>query len=116
MKTLCWLALSFLALVPHADAAPTFDGDVKAIFKEKCTKCHGFIAQKGLKLTSLKNVMKGGESGAVIVPGSPDQSILYKQFSLPSSDPKRMPPVAANSELTATEKETIRAWIAAGAK
>ena len=99
-----------------ATAEPTFKKNVEPIFKAKCTKCHGFIAQKGLKLTSLKNLMKGGDSGAVIVPGSPEASILYQQFSLPTTDPKRMPPVSANSELTAGEKETIRAWIAAGAK
>ena len=96
---------------------PTFDGAIGAIFKAKCQKCHGgFLPQKGLKLTSLKNVLKGGASGVVVIPGKPDSSILYRQFSLPVTDPKRMPPAAEKNELTAPERKNIRDWIASGAK
>ncbi len=117
MRSIPASLLAAAALATSAGAAPTFDGEIGAIFKAKCTACHGLIfPQKGLRLTSLKNVLKGGESGAVIVPGAPEKSILVQQFDLPKSDPKRMPPAAANNELTDAEKKAIAAWIKAGAK
>jgi hypothetical protein len=119
-----WKAFGFLLIFgavfgPRTVQAdnPTFDGVIGAIFKAKCQKCHGgFLPQKGLKLNSLKNVLKGGQSGAVVIPGKPDSSILYRQFSLPITDPKRMPPAVEKNELTAAEKKNIRDWIASGAK
>ena len=117
MKFYFVLPFAAIALVTSSGAAPTFDGEIGAIFKAKCTQCHGrFFPQKGLRVTSLKNVLKGGESGAVVIPGAPKKSILVQQFDLPKTDPKRMPPAAANKELTDAEKKAIAAWVKAGAK
>ena len=97
--------------------SPTFKKDIETVFKAKCTKCHGLLLQqKRLSLRNLKSTLKGGESGAVIIPGKPDESILFKQFSLPKTDPKRMPPIAEKEQLTAEEKKLIGDWIRAGAK
>ncbi|MCB1095282.1 MAG: c-type cytochrome domain-containing protein [Verrucomicrobiales bacterium] len=113
-------ALFFFAGVssPTAiSAAPTFKKEVGAVFKAKCTKCHGLLLkQKGLSLRNLKSALKGGESGAVIIPGKPDESLLLKQFALPKTDPKRMPPITEKAQLTAAEKKLIEEWIRAGAK
>ena len=50
-----------------------------------------------------------------IVPGKPDESELVRRIL--SSDPEvQMPPAAANKPLTNREKETLKTWIAAGAK
>lgn len=106
-----------LASLEATAGAPTFKKDVAPVFKAKCNKCHGLLVkQKGLSLRNLKSALKGGESGAVIIPGKPDNSILFQQFSLPVTDPKRMPPITEKEQLTSAEKKLIREWIRGGAK
>lgn len=46
-------------------------GKVQKILDVNCVKCHGVLEQKGgLELDTPSKVMKGGEAGAVVVPGS----------------------------------------------
>ncbi len=97
--------------------APTYAVEVAPILKEKCSACHGrLIGQKGLKLHTLAAVMKGGDSGPAVVPGSPESSPLYSALSLPDADPRHMPPLAGGQPLSSAEIATLRAWIAAGAR
>src|SRR5579864_2109950 len=59
---------------------PDFDNDVAPIFQAKCLKCHGEKDRKAeLDLRSLSTLLKGGESGAVVVPKDPDKSLLYEK-------------------------------------
>ncbi len=89
---------------------PTFD-DIRPLFQAKCWRCHGENPHKAeLDLTTLAGVLKGGESGPVVVPGKPDESLLYEKVHSGS-----MPPVKKD-RLSAAEVETVRRWIAAGAK
>src|SRR5436853_2598671 len=70
--------LAVVLAVPAA-AAPTFDRDVKPIFERRCSSCHGEEKQRGgLNLATLADVMKGGEDGAVVVPGKSDESLMIK--------------------------------------
>ena len=111
------VAMWFSVGVLSSAEPPTFKRDIAPIFKAKCQKCHGFLVkQKGLSLRSLKSIRKGGESGAVIVPGKPESSILVQQFSLPAKNPKRMPPATEKLQLTAAEKKLIARWVKAGAR
>src|SRR5690349_10316342 len=51
-----------------------FEKRVRPIFVEHCYSCHSTTAKKvkgGLLLDSRAGVVKGGESGAVVVPGEP---------------------------------------------
>ncbi|MEJ5314773.1 MULTISPECIES: NapC/NirT family cytochrome c [Anaerolinea] len=48
------------------------------LFKAKCNACHGSNAMKGLNVLDYNNLMKGSTSGAVILPGDPDNSLLVK--------------------------------------
>jgi len=97
-------------------ATPSYDKDIAPLLKQKCSTCHGFlIAEKGLRLNSLANIFKGGESGPAVVPGAPQKSPLYTALSLPVSDVRHMPPVAAGPDLNAAQKNLIRDWILAGA-
>lgn len=93
----------------------TFKDDVQPIFKEKCAACHGLIPQGKLKLNSLKNILKGGQSGAVVIPGNADGSLMVKQFYLPLDAKTHMPPKDA-PQLTEAEIATIKAWINGGVK
>src|SRR6185503_8774333 len=111
----CKAALTFLLILASArfacgaDAAALWSSKVQSIFDANCVKCHGLIQQKsGLELDSLETVMKGGDDGAVVVPGKPEKSRLY-QYLAPDSDP-HMPP---KKQLTDAQRESVRQWIAA---
>jgi mono/diheme cytochrome c family protein len=102
-----------LALVtPHsrgADAAALWSAKVQPLFDVNCVKCHGPIEQKsGLELDTPEAVLKGGDEGAVVLPGKPGQSRIY-QYLAADSDP-HMPP---KKQLTETQREAVREWIVA---
>src|SRR6266850_6592279 len=110
----CKAVLTFLLAFASArfacgeDAAALWSSKVQPIFDANCVKCHGLMQQKnGLELDSLERVMKGGDDGAVVVPGKPDKSRLY-QYTSADSDP-HMPP---KKQLTDVQREAIRDWIA----
>ncbi len=82
---------------------------VQPLFDVQCVKCHGPIEQKGgLELDTPQAVLKGGDDGAVIIPGKPDESPLFQHLA-PGADP-HMPP---KKQLSDTEREIVRSWIAA---
>ena len=103
------LAFASARFACGADAAALWSSKVQPIFDANCLKCHGLIQRKsGLELDSLETVMKGGDEGAVVVPGKPEKSRLY-QYLAADSDP-HMPP---KKQLTDVQREAVREWIAA---
>jgi len=94
-----------------AVSPPTFEKDIRPILKAHCFDCHGEGEKLsgGLDLRLRRLMLKGGDDGPVIVPGKPDKSLLFKMVH--SGDmPKR------GKKLTREQVESIRSWIAAGAK
>ena len=94
------------------DAHDTFEKSVRPVLLGTCFKCHG--GQKvsgGLRVDSREALLKGGESGAALVPGKPDESLLVKAIRR-HEDVSAMPPGKA---LAAPQVEAIAQWIAAGA-
>jgi hypothetical protein len=59
--------------------------------------------------------MKGGKNGAVIVPGNPDGSDMYRRINLPATDKNAMP-AEDKTPLTEGQKAIIAWWIQSGAK
>ena len=96
-------------VAPGGNNPVSFDREVLPILKSQCGSCHG--GQGGLWLTSYEQVMFGGTSGAVVVPGQPDQSLLYQRVT--GQTPPQMPLDVA--PLTGNQIEAIRGWIAEGA-
>jgi len=87
--------------------------DVKPIFDAKCVGCHGGADPKdGLALTSHAAVLKGGEHGAVVVPGDPSGSDVVK-FINGTKEP-RMP--FKQDPLSQEDIDKISKWIEQGAK
>lgn len=75
----------------------------------RCTTCHGNTKPEGgLNLTTRQATLKGGISGASLLPGKPQDSLLFKRVLA-----KQMPP---NAPLSAAETITLKEWIATGAK
>src|SRR5262245_38480047 len=60
------------------DDLVSFDKDVRPIF-QACETCHGELQMSGLDLRTRDGALKGGDHGAAIVPGSADQSRLYRR-------------------------------------
>src|SRR6266850_5328038 len=112
----CKAVLTFLFVFASAHfaggadaAAALWSSKVQPIFDANCVKCHGLMQQKnGLELDSLETVMRGGDDGAVVVPGKPEKSRLY-QYLASDSDP-HMPP---KKQLTDDQRKAVRDWIAA---
>lgn len=90
----------------------TFENDILPIFKNRaCLACHGpTLKTKELDLGTYQSTMHGSESGAVIVPGQPDESRLYHMVK-----DGLMPP-GGKVHLADDELEIIRKWIEGGAK
>src|SRR6476659_3131408 len=101
---------AFAAGAPQR-AAPAFNAAVRPIFQANCTECHGESEKPkgGLDLRLQRFTLKGGKSGMVVVPGQPDKSFLIERVTS-----GEMPP--GKKKLTPAEIETLRKWIAAGAK
>jgi mono/diheme cytochrome c family protein len=88
----------------------SFAGDVLPILKASCARCHGNAGD--LSLESYGAVMAGAKGEKIVVPGNPDGSALLKYVD--GRGAPRMPLGA--DPLSAAQINTIRAWIAAGAK
>ena len=85
---------------------------------DTCFRCHGpdqRARMAGLRLDIRDEALKKTKSGVTpIVPGAPDQSaIVQRIFS--KNRASIMPPQSIHKELTDTQKETIRRWVAEGA-
>ena len=65
----------------------------------------------GLDLRSADSIAKGGEHGPVIISGNPDKSRLFLLAS--GAEQPSMPP---GKKLAPADIETLKQWIAAGAK
>jgi hypothetical protein len=98
------------APAPAAESPPDFNRDVRPILAAKCFKCHGpdDAARKAkLRLDT--------RDGAEAVLGKVGDSELLRRVT--STDPDAvMPPPATKATLSAKEKETLKAWVATGAK
>jgi mono/diheme cytochrome c family protein len=80
---------------------------VYQLFKDKCFECHGSDAKGDLDLRTHKSMMKGSQSGDVIVPHQPAKSLLYLLVTHAEEPPMpRKKPKLGDAEL-----ELIRKWI-----
>jgi len=94
-----------------AAAPPTFEKDIRPIFKAHCFECHGEgeKLKGGLDLRLRRLILQGGDDGPVLVPGKPDRSLLFKLVHT-GEMPKR------DKKLSREQVALIKQWIATGAK
>jgi mono/diheme cytochrome c family protein len=93
------------------------------IFLSSCSSCHGGRnPSDGVDLSSaaaawadLVNVVSGCRGLALVVPGNPDASYLLAKLTGGNICGGRMPS-GSFSPLTGAQIDTIRGWIAAGAR
>ncbi len=90
-----------------------FTRDIQPIFAAHCVSCHGAKKAAGqLRLDQKTAAMKGGISGAVIVPGNSQTSILLARVT-GSDGQARMP--MGGDPLKPEQIELLRLWIEQGA-
>jgi mono/diheme cytochrome c family protein len=91
-----------------------FTKEIQPIFSEHCYQCHGPNNQEaGLRWDKKAAALKGGEHGAPIFPGRPDESLLIRAVSGGGEDVQRMPKKA--DPLSNEQVETLRRWVEQGA-
>lgn len=101
--------------LPAGDTA-FFESRIRPLLVEKCYKCHSEEARSqgklrgGLLLDTRAGWAKGGDSGAAIVPGKPDASLLIN--SLTHTGEIKMPPSGKLAELQIAD---LKEWIRRGA-
>ena len=99
-------------LPPPAKTAVDFARDIEPIFKDQCYSCHGADQQmSGLRLDQAADALRGGYSGAVIVPGDSANSRLIKLVA--GGDKVVMP--MGGDPLSPEQVGLLRAWIDQGA-
>lgn len=92
--------------------SPLFASKVRPILASRCYGCHGADTQQnGLRLDSLAAILKGSETGVVVLPGKSGSSRLVRR--LLAQDRPKMP--YDGPALSAEEIGSIRQWIDAGA-
>ena len=118
------LGLAFLLVVAsftsRSDAEPEeefFESKIRPILVERCESCHSTRQGKthgGLALDSRQGWMKGGDSGAALVPGKVEESLFIKAISY-ENDLLKMPPQEAGGKLPEAEIALLTEWVRRGA-
>ena len=82
-----------------------YQTQIQPIFNESCTNCHGYSG--GLALGNYDQLMSGGNSGDLVIPGDYQNSILWQRI-----DSGEMPPAG---DISNDQLELIENWIMQGA-
>lgn len=101
-----------------------FAKDVYPFLENSCVSCHKapYIKEgrtrptkpkAGLRFDAAFGYVLGGDSGAVIVPGKPEESPILQRTLLDEDHDDFMPP--KGDVLTEEQKKTLEAWIKEGA-
>jgi mono/diheme cytochrome c family protein len=88
-----------------------FERKIRPLLVQHCFSCHGKGQKKGeLSLNNRESMLAGGDSGAAVVLGKPDESLLIQ--AIERNGDIQMPP---NGQLAADEIAAIKHWVALGA-
>ena len=107
------IAFSVVALAasPEPGSADFFEARIRPVLVNNCFTCHAASQLGGLRLDSRDSILKGGKSGAAMVPGDPDKSLLIQ--AVRQTNPKLKMPMGG--KLKDQEILDLAAWVKAGA-
>ena len=114
-------AALLVTLAQHREMGPLAEpqanllgAQVRQIFARSCYQCHDSDkSEGGLALDTKEAAMEGGDDGAVINPGNPEDSELLRRVMLPAGHDSVMP--KKGRRLLREEVALIRMWILEGA-
>ncbi len=107
-----WSCCCGYALEPTRGQIEFFESEIRPLLAEHCFECHSVRAKKlqaGLYLDSLTAMLRGGDSGAAVVPGKPDESLLMEAVRDAGYE---MPP---GGKLPSSAIKALETWITMGA-
>ncbi len=101
-----------VALIPlRADEPKSFFQErIQPILSKRCNACHTDASAGGLRVDSRPALLKGGASGAAIVPGDPDRSLLIE--AVRQTGALKMP---KGGKLSDQEIADLTEWVKSGA-
>lgn len=105
------LLLTLLTAPAGAGDEPTqFEAKIRPILKAHCWQCHGEAQELkgGIDVRLVRFLLKGGDTGAAVVPGDHAASLLYQRIAA-----GEMPP--GDKKVSPEELEQIARWIDSGA-
>jgi hypothetical protein len=97
-----------------AEGVQFFEAKIRPVLVAHCGKCHSSSAEKlrgGLRLDTREGLRLGGDSGPVIVPGRPEESLLLGAIRYRDED-LQMPPKGKLPDAVIADFEV---WIKMGA-
>lgn len=112
-----YLTAGFVLCLPHVVLADDVDyvRDIRPLLKEKCYACHSALKQNsGLRADTAAALIRGGDSGATVVPGKPKESLLIGVLTGDAGF--QMPPENEGSPLSQEEIQLVVRWIEQGAQ
>ena len=118
MKSLAFFLLPALAfaaqLPPSADRPVDFVKDIQPLLESSCVKCHAKGKDRGgLSLETHEGLLKGSDTGEVVVPGNSAKSLIIELVA--SDDVETLMP-RRGKRFTPEQVGLLRAWIDQGAK
>lgn len=99
---------------PTKEDAEFFEKKVRPVLVQYCYECHAADSKKrggGLLLDSREGMRKGGDSGAVVVPEKPEESLLITAIRY-GDESLKMPP---KGKLPETAIAALEEWVKRGA-
>lgn len=97
---------------PDAAGVEFFEKNVRPLLVKHCYECHSAQEKNGgLVLESRAGVLTGGDTGAAIVAGDPEKSLLIEAIRYTNLD-LQMPP---KNKLADAEITILEQWVAIGA-
>jgi uncharacterized membrane protein len=103
------------AAAPPADPRLVhFREAVLPVLRDRCWKCHNPVRMNRsgkLDQTTITSLLAGGESGAAVVPGRTEASVLYQRITAANEDDV-MPPTGRLPQETI---DAVAKWISGGA-
>ena len=85
---------------------------IRPVLVKNCYPCHAASMLGGLRLDSREALLKGGKSGAAVIPGKPEQSLLIQAVAQTHARLK-MPPAG---KLSDDEIAALATWVRDGAE
>ncbi len=112
LATIVVLVVGYIEPAGASDDIDFFERKIRPVLIKHCFECHGGeekAIQGGLRLDDPASMVRGGDSGAAVMPGDPQRSLIlaairYDGFEMPPSGPLEERVIA-----------DFESWIARGA-
>ena len=96
---------------PSPEQLEFFEKQIRPVLVEHCYECHSERADGGLQLDSREGLLRGGDSGAALIPGNSAASLLIEAIRYQNLD-FQMPP---QGKLDPAQIAALEKWVAMGA-